>query len=130
MGLEVARNKEGISVNQRKYTLDLLDNAGFIHSKPTQSPMVPYIKLSKTSGTILADTTQYRRLVGKLLYLTITRLDISFATQQLSQFLDYPTDVHLQAAHRVLRYIKATPAQGLFFPAHNQLQMKGFTNSD
>ncbi|XP_019197731.1 PREDICTED: uncharacterized protein LOC109191559 [Ipomoea nil] len=130
LGLEIARNRKGICINQRKYALELLDSSGFVHSKPVRSPMVPSKKLSKESGTRLIDTTQYRKLVGKLLYLTITRPDISFATQQLSQFLDCPTDIHLQAAHRILRYIKGAPAQGHFFPANNQLCLKGFSDSD
>nr|GLL44781.1 uncharacterized protein LOC109169380 [Ipomoea trifida] len=92
--------------------------------------MTSSIKLSKTSGNKIEDITQYRRLVGKLLYLTITRPDISYATQQLSQFLDCPTEVHMQAAHRVLRYVKTSLGQGLFFSASSSLQIKGFTDSD
>ncbi|KAF2324604.1 hypothetical protein GH714_015558 [Hevea brasiliensis] len=68
-------------------------------------------KLSKDKGTPLFDIASYRRLVGKLLYLTTTRHDLSFATHQLSQFLSAPTDLHEKALHRVLRYIKASPGQ-------------------
>ncbi|XP_019190035.1 PREDICTED: uncharacterized protein LOC109184467 [Ipomoea nil] len=130
LGLEIDIRKKGIFVNQRKYALELLDSTGFTHSKPVKSPVIPSTKLSKESGISLADITQYRRLVGKLLYLTITIPNISFTTQKLSQFLDYPTDIHLQAAHRVLRYIKGVPTQGMFFPATNQLHLKGFFDSD
>nr|GMD06025.1 Retrovirus-related Pol polyprotein from transposon TNT 1-94 [Ipomoea batatas] len=70
------------------------------------------------------------RIIRKLLYLTITRPDISFVTQQLSQFLDAPTDVHLQATHRVLRYIKGSPGQGILFSANSTLQIRGFSYSD
>lgn len=101
--LEVARNHKGIAVNQRKYALDLLTETGFLSSKPMKTPMIQTLKLCQNDGEPLADNTQYRRLIGKLLYLTITRPDICFAVQQLSQFLDKPTTIHLQAAHRVLR---------------------------
>ncbi|XP_019181359.1 PREDICTED: uncharacterized protein LOC109176371 [Ipomoea nil] len=116
-GLEVAKQRKGVAISQRIYALELLKDAGFIDAKPVHSPTTPSHKLSKDGGNLLDDNTQYKRLVGKILYLTITRPDISFATQQFSQFLDTPTDLHLQAAHRVLRYIKAAPGQGLFFPA-------------
>ncbi|XP_031259114.1 uncharacterized protein LOC116117191 [Pistacia vera] len=74
--------------------------------------------------------SSYRRLVGRLLYLTSTRPDLSFAIQQLNQFLDKPTSVHQQAANHVLRYIKSYPANGLFFPAESSLSLKAFSDSD
>ncbi|XP_019184277.1 PREDICTED: uncharacterized protein LOC109179168 [Ipomoea nil] len=130
LGLEIARQKKEIAVSQRKYALELLDEAGFMDSKPVYSPTVPSHKLSKNEGEFLDDNVQYRRLVRKLLYLTITRPDISFATQQFSQFLDKPTHLHLQAAHRVLRYIKNAPGQGLFFPTSSDIHLKAFYDSD
>jgi hypothetical protein len=110
--------------------MDVLEDTGMLASKPVQFPMEPNVKFSKDSGQILDDPTAYRRLVGCLLYLTISRLDISFAMQVLSQFMDKPRVPHLTAATRVLRYIKASPAQGLFFPVISSLQMKAFCDSD
>ncbi|XP_031096897.1 uncharacterized protein LOC116001147 [Ipomoea triloba] len=130
LGLEIGRNSKGICMSQRKYTLELLEETGFLQCKPVKTPMVTSVKFSRHIGNKLEDATQYRKLLGKLLYLTITRPDISYAIQQLSQFLDCPTDIHLQAAHRVLRYLKAALGQGLFFSAASSLQLKGFTNSD
>ena len=92
--------------------------------------MDPHLKLSKDKGHSIPDPQVYRKLVGRLQYLTATRPYLSYATQQLSQFISDPRDIHLQAAHRVLRYIKSSPGAGLFFPSVSDLQLKCFSDSD
>ncbi|CAL0318024.1 unnamed protein product [Lupinus luteus] len=87
-------------------------------------------KIHSTLGTPLSDSTSYRRLIGKLLYLTHTRPDICFAVGCLSQFLSSPTTAHFQAAIRILKYLKNSPGQGVFFPAHNSTILKGYSDSD
>nr|GMC80055.1 uncharacterized protein LOC109157051 [Ipomoea batatas] len=82
--------------------LGTLEGAGFLGCKLASTPMVHNLKLTH-DGTPLIDATEYRRLVGQLLYLTATRPGISYAIQQLSQFVDALTDQHLSAALRVLR---------------------------
>jgi hypothetical protein len=68
-----------IYVCQRKYTLEILEDASLLASKPASFPMESNLKLSRISGELLPNPTSYRRLVGRLLYLTITRPDISFS---------------------------------------------------
>ena len=130
LGLEVARSKTGINLCQKKYTLDLLKDTAFLDSKPASTPMLPETRLSKEGGTPLEDITSYRKIIGKLQYLTTTRPDISFAVQQLAQFLDCPTTLHLTAANRVLRYLKGSIGQGLFFSATSSLSLQAFSDSD
>ncbi|KAL4285151.1 hypothetical protein GQ457_16G009230 [Hibiscus cannabinus] len=84
-------------------------------SKPVSTHILPNNKISKQDGVPLDSPTSYRKLIGKLIYLTNTRPDIAFAVQHLSQFLSAPTDLHLMAVHRILRYLKGTPGQGIFF---------------
>ncbi|GJZ49006.1 retrovirus-related pol polyprotein from transposon TNT 1-94, partial [Tanacetum coccineum] len=83
-------------------------NTGLTDAKPTAFPLPTKLKLSWERGTPLSDPCSYRRLVGRLLYLTMTRLDISYAVQHLSQFFSSPKDAHMQAAMNLLRYLKGT----------------------
>jgi hypothetical protein len=74
-------------------------------------------------GKPFEDISQYRRLIGKLLYLTNTRPDIAYATQQLSQFLHKPKMTHYNAACRVVRYLKHNPGRGLIFYRNSDLKI-------
>lgn len=83
--------------------------------------MDPKLRLSPDDGDILTDISQYRSLINHLLYLTLSRPDITFDVHQLSQFLAKPHLPHLQAAHHVRRCSKNTHGQGLFFAASSSL---------
>ncbi|XP_019161991.1 PREDICTED: uncharacterized protein LOC109158510 [Ipomoea nil] len=130
LGIEAHISNERLNLCQRKYALDILNEAGFLSCKPVSTPMVPGHQFQKEGGTLLEDANSYRRLVGRLLCLTATRPDITYAVQQLSQFVDTPTNEHLVAAHYVLRYIKKALGQGIFYPRNGAMQLNVFSDYD
>ncbi|XP_062093437.1 uncharacterized mitochondrial protein AtMg00810-like [Humulus lupulus] len=99
-------------------------------SKPSNFPMEQHIRLRPANGTPLPDPTVYHRLVGRLLYLTVTRPDIQYAINTLSKFMQSPYSSHLDAANRVLRYLKGNIGKGLFLSASSSLNLVGYANSD
>ncbi|KAJ9682081.1 hypothetical protein PVL29_018120 [Vitis rotundifolia] len=94
LGIEIAQSSSGVVLSQRKYALNILEETGMLDCKPVDTPMDPNVKLVPGQGEPLGDPGRYRRLVGKLNYLTITRPDISFPVSVVSQFLQSPCDSH------------------------------------
>ena len=124
LGLEIAKSAHGICLSQRNYTLALLEDIGFVDSKPATLPMDPCLKLNATDGEALPDSRQYRRLIGRLLYLTISGPDICFVVNKLSQYMSSPRTPHLEALHHLLRYLKSSPGQGLLFSSSSSLLLR------
>ena len=87
-------------------------------------------KISSDDGTPIDDPSVFRRIFGSLLYLTMTRLDISHAIHTVSQFVSDPHKPHLAAALRILRYVKGTLHHGLLFPSDTPLQLSAYTDAD
>src|SRR4051794_40770981 len=89
-----------------------------------------YLKLNNTDGNELKDPSIYRRLFGRMIYLTISRPDLSYPILILSQFMAKPRPPHLAMAHKVLRYIKETLRQGLMFLANQKLKLIAYCGVD
>ncbi|KAF5447682.1 hypothetical protein F2P56_033214 [Juglans regia] len=130
LGLEVARSPTGIFLNQRKYALDILSDNGQLGAQTVPFPMEQHLKLTTQDVNLLPDLGLYRQLVGRLIYLTITRLDIFYAVNTLSQFMHAPRVPHMTVATRALCYIKGYPGQGIFFPSSNNTHVSAYTDSD
>ncbi|XP_047963810.1 uncharacterized mitochondrial protein AtMg00810-like [Salvia hispanica] len=130
LGLEIARSKKGILVSQRKYSMDLLRDSGMLGCKPSSIPMDPLKQLKEDTGNAMTDPARYRRLIGRLLYLCITRPDITFAVHKLSQYVSKPCIEHWEASERVLRYLKSTPGHGLFYSSETSPTLSIFADAD
>eukprot|EP00253_Pinus_taeda_P004736 PITA_04736 len=106
IGLQVLQSKEDISLSESKYACDILHHFHMEDCKPAPSPLQSGAKLSVTCTSPKFDATLYCQLVGKLLYLTHTRPNLSFVVGLIAWFMQNPHENHWKAAKRILRYVQ------------------------
>ena len=130
LGIEVAKSKQGIFLSQRKYVLDILTEVGMLERKPVDTPIVQNHRLREYSDQAPTDKGKYQRLVGKLIYLSHTRPDIAYVVSVVSQFMHNPSEDHMDAIIRILRYLKSSPRKGLLFSKNVHLRINGYIDAD
>ena len=141
LGIEFARNSTGILMHHRKYCLELISDMRLSSLKPVGAPIELNKRLTITKfdlhfsladkhDKLLKDPGVYRKLIGRLLYLTITRPYVAFSVQLLSQFMHSPKTSHMDASMRVVRYIKQSPGLGIFMTSAVDNQLRAYCDAD
>ncbi|KAL0334641.1 UNVERIFIED_CONTAM: Retrovirus-related Pol polyprotein from transposon TNT 1-94 [Sesamum radiatum] len=130
LGLEVKQRSDGIFISQEAYARETLKKFKMKECNPVTTPIECGVKLSKDDGARKVDSTTFRSLVGSLRYLTCTRPDILFAVGLVSRFMENPSEEHMNAAKRILRYLKGTFDYGIFYTSSNDVCLKGYCDSD
>jgi hypothetical protein len=110
--------------------LDLLRETEKLGCKPSSTLMDCKKKLNTEEGQPIENINQYQRLVGKLIYLTVTRPDLAFSVSQVSQFMHSPRSCHLEAIDKILKYLKKTPGKGILMKNNNSNEICGYTDVD
>ncbi|XP_071722733.1 uncharacterized mitochondrial protein AtMg00810-like [Rutidosis leptorrhynchoides] len=144
--MEISRSDTGIIMNQKKYALELINDTWLSAARPVSTLFEQNMKLTikeyddlverQSNGKIRAtyrlldDPSKYKRLVGRLLYLTITRPDIAYSVNRISQFMHQPKESHFQAALRIIKYVKKDPGKGLFMQKQNSVEIRAYCDSD
>jgi hypothetical protein len=98
--------------------------------KPADTTTIQNQKLGVYLDQEPADKERYQRLVGKLIYLSHTRPDISYGASLVSQFMHCPSKDHMDAVGRILQYLKSTPGRGLMFSKNGHLDIESYTDAD
>lgn len=130
LGIEVTHTRKGMVLNQRKYTLDSLEDNDMLGCRPSAFPMEQNMKLGKTDEECFVDVSKYRRLIGSLLYLQTTRPNITYSVNVLSQFVADLRESYMEAVKRVLRYLKAMPGLGILLLKEGGTNLVTYTESD
>ena len=99
-------------------------------TKPISIPMVTCYKLRKDDEYLEVDHIMYRSMIGSLLHVTNTRLDVMQDAGLVARFQSTPKETHVIAVERILRYLKGTMNYGLWYPKRNNFTLREFTDGD
>ncbi|XP_019158580.1 PREDICTED: uncharacterized protein LOC109155350 [Ipomoea nil] len=130
LGVEVVSTSSGIFLSKAQYIADILQQTKMGDAKPVHTPAGPKADLHEDANSSPSDSMVYRRVVGLLQYLSITRPDLSFTVNRLAQFMHSPTEHQWQAVKRVLWYLKGTTFHGLFLRRGTPLVLTAYSDSD
>jgi hypothetical protein len=130
VSLQIKQSKEGTFVHQAKYTKDIVRKFKMEDSKAMATPMSTSTALDADEEGEHVDKKEYRSMIGSLLYLTATRLDIQFLVCLCACFQASSRTSHRQAVKRIFRYLCHTPDFGLWYSATSFLALHGFADAD
>jgi Reverse transcriptase (RNA-dependent DNA polymerase) len=130
LGIEVNKHDNGLLLSQSRYIYSILDRTQIHGAKPVNTLMAIGPPLSKLSGEPFADPLLYRSVVGALQYATITKLEILFAVNRISQFMHSPSTCHWVAIKHILRYLKGTINYGLHIMPSTSFTLHAYADSD
>ncbi|KAK6119431.1 hypothetical protein DH2020_046826 [Rehmannia glutinosa] len=130
LGLQIKQCQEGIYISQSKYTKELLKNFGIEEGRTVSTPMATNVKIDEDEKGKSVDESKYRGMIGSLLYLTASRLDILHVVCLCARFQSNPKESHMSVVKRIFRYLKGTIQYGLFYPKNENFSLKGYSDSD
>lgn len=133
LGLEFNQVQKGVFMHQSRYAQEILKRFGMMNCNSVSTPAEAGLKLEKDPEEELVDATEFRKLIGSLRYLSNSKPDICFAVSLISRFMREPKMSHMQAAKRVLRFVKGTIDSGALFPfegGSEKSDLLGYTDSD
>jgi hypothetical protein len=132
LGIEVNQSDQGIFIYQQKYATEILSRFGMEDCNGVCSPIVPGCKLVKDEKGKATDATMYKKMIGCLMYLLATRPDMTYSVCLAARYMERPTELHVAAVKRIMRYLKATVSFGIMYKskAEANLTMQGWTDSD
>ena len=118
------------NIGKGKYAVEILKRFGMMDCKAITTPMASKLKLLSDDSSETVDATVYHQIIGSLMYLTNTRLDICFSLNPLSQFLTDLRNVHLIVAKHILRYLRGTIDYGIKYESNQKINLEVYVDSD
>ncbi|XP_023734429.1 uncharacterized mitochondrial protein AtMg00810-like [Lactuca sativa] len=133
LGLQVHQDSSGIMLHEGKYVEDTLEKFGFKDSKPASRPSAPMVErplLGPDPEGDFVDQTEYRSMIGSLMYLTASRPDIMSAVCQCARYQANPKLSHMIVVKRIFRYLKGSPKLELWYPKNPEFELYAFADNN
>nr|GFA60633.1 retrovirus-related Pol polyprotein from transposon TNT 1-94 [Tanacetum cinerariifolium] len=130
LGLQVNQFSNRIFINQSKYILDILKRFGMKNCDTVPTLMVEQAKLKLDLGGQPVDHIDDRSMIGSLMYVTSSRLDIMFATCMCVRYQANSNEHHVSAVKRIIRYLKGTINLGLWYPKDSGFDLTAYSDAD
>ena len=96
----------------------------------TPTPVITGLKPRKHDDGSTVDPTLFKRIIGRLMYLTSTRPDIMYGVILISRLMESPKDSHWQVGKIILRYVGGTKYLGIMYSTLENFKLIGYTDSD
>lgn len=110
--------------------MEIISEVSLLRSNPTSTPLEPNYNLAKATGTLCTHSDDYRRLIGKLILLSITRLDLSYVFDTLPQFIQALHIEYWDATLRVVCFLKGTLGQGILLSVDTPMKLLTYYDSN
>ncbi|GKB58532.1 hypothetical protein Tco_0914718 [Tanacetum coccineum] len=130
LGLQIHQSTCGIFINQSTYALETLKKHGMNLCDTIGTPLATSPKLDADLHGTPVDPRKYRSMVGSLMYITLSRLDIHFHVCICARYQARPTKSYLKEVKRVFWYLKGTINRGLWYPKDTSFELIGFSVAD
>ena len=130
LGIEAASSPRGYLISQSKYIADILERARLTDNKTIDTSVEVNARYSSSDGIPLTDPTLYYTIIGSLIYLTITRPDITYVVHVVSQFVSSLTTVYWAVVLHILWYLRGTVFQSLLLSSTSFSELCAYSDVD
>ncbi|KAK2381531.1 putative mitochondrial protein [Trifolium repens] len=130
LGLQVKQSEDTVFISQSKYAKSIVKKFGLENATHKRTPAATHIKLSKDENGVDVDQCLYRSMIGSLLYLTASRLDIAFAVGVCARYQANPKTSHLLQVKRIIKYVSGTCNHGMLYSYNANPTLIGYCDAD
>lgn len=130
VGIEIISDGTSLVMCQGKYIQEILHNTNMLGAKAVATPMTTSMSLNLFDSTFLVNKEEFKKTIGSLQYLLIIRPDVAFAVNKLPQHMHKPTEMHMYALKRALRYLKGTTDREIQIAKTRDMRLCACMDSD